>query len=200
MPNFRSIMHVVAITPFPEILKKLLADEYLYSLDHHGRTPLNYALRMMNTQCIDIIIEHFKEKRNQFRFVITYEDVKLLLENDYPNSFDIFAISFFDYSDLHAMYSRGEISGDFYTLYSNSAVVKRSDLIRDRLTLKPSTSEERQPELEYLVSKFSYNSVAGSYQSLEFLELVRNSNVDKIWLTDFRYIIDRKWNGVRHSV
>ena len=164
MPEFYSLMHVAAIAPFPKLLSKLLDLGYLYSIDTNGKTPLTYALDKNNSECIEKIIHHFKAAPDDF--VITYRDVIMLLEKDTPFTPELFRISFFNYSKLNAAPQRGVITGHkHHTLFSSSEVIKGSDLRRDGISLTPET-QSTPAELEYLVSKFDFNPVQGSKESL----------------------------------
>ena len=60
--------------------------------------------------------------------------------------------------------------------------------------------ETKQREVEYLVTKFKYNSEPGSHESLQLLEAMENCEYEELWSSNLRYIVDEKWKRLRVPV
>ena len=191
LPEFYSLLHVAATAPFPKLLRQLLVHDYLYTMDIYGNTPLTYALEYSNSECIDLIITHFKEQPE--KFIVTYNDLIMILRTNASIGFDVFNISFFTYSDLFQTQKRGILNNPYETVISDSEVLRQRDLDREKLDLDKETPGIVQPELAYLISRFSFNPVMGSNDSTSLLHLLKDTGLDSIWTTDFKYIIDYKW-------
>ena len=160
-------------------------------MDIYGNTPLTYALEYSNSECIDLIITHFKEQPE--KFIVTYNDLIMILRTNASIGFDVFNISFFTYSDLFQTQKRGILNNPYETVISDSEVLRQRDLDREKLDLDKETPGIVQPELAYLISRFSFNPVMGSNDSTSLLHLLKDTGLDSIWTTDFKYIIDYKW-------
>ena len=73
IPEFYTLMHVCAGSPFPLLLEKLLEKGELYSVDSYGKTPLTYAIEANNNDCITLITEFFKDFPEKFE--VTFADI-----------------------------------------------------------------------------------------------------------------------------
>ena len=106
-------------------------------MDIFGNTPLTYALEYSNSECIDLIINHFKEQPE--KFIVTYNDLVMILRTNASIGFDVFNISFFTYSDLFQTQKRGILNHPYETLISDTEVLRQRDLDREKLDLDKET-------------------------------------------------------------
>ena len=131
MPEFYSLLHVCATAPFPGLLEQLLINSYLYAMDIFGNTPLTYALEFNNSRCIELIINYFKDKPDLF--IVTYNDLIMILRTNASIGYDVFNISFFTYSDLFQTQKRGILNGSYESVTSDTEILKQRDLDREHL-------------------------------------------------------------------
>ena len=191
MPEFYSLLHVCATAPFPGLLEQLLINGYLYAMDIYGNTPLTYALEFNNSHCIDLIINYFKDKPDLF--IVTYNDLIMILKTNASIGYDVFNISFFTYSDLFQTQKRGILRGTYESVISDTEILKQRDLDRENMEFEKPQPGVQQLELAYMVSRFEFNPIMGSADSIKLLQLLKDSSLDSIWETDFKYLIDHKW-------
>ena len=193
IPEFYTIVHVAACAPFPPLLEKLLELDYLYTKDAFGKTPLAYALEARQSESVEIIIGHFKD--NPEKFIVTENDLCMMLKSHPAMGVNIAQMSFFNFNELYQTAKRGVLPRNFVTLTCEDEFLKQSDLDRNGLSLKGDRDE--MMDLTYLVSSFNYNAKMGSRSSIEFLQTLLDSRIDSIWNTDFRYLIENRWSKAK---
>ena len=127
---------------------------------------------------------------------MTYADVKMILELDNKSGPDVYMMAFFDYNlELHHK-DKGVLPNPIEVLTSESNVLKKADYAAYKLNLDEGDEKDKK-ELICMNSKFRYNPIVGSSESIELVRLLMESKVDTIWKTNIKHVIEEKWRIVR---
>ena len=169
----------------------------IYNVDVFGKTPLTYAIEYGNFDTTDMILVFARE--NPGRVVYTIRDIKNVLKSGHASAVD-YLKNAFKMAESRDCGHRASMSSDLVALELPGDVLTRHN-VSQMYDLPEGVDEEtfeaEKKEVEMLVSRFKFNTELGSQDSLDFLEAMDECEMDEIWHTSFRYIIDSKWKKAR---
>ena len=193
-PECYTLMHLAAFYGRGDLIKKLFGIEAFYAADLEGLTPLGYALSLRQFDCSDAIISYFIQ--NPDRLYLTYKDLLSLLETKSTTVKGLFKELMAVNKKTRHTEHRGKITGNPEIITLEGDVITNQEASPYFLD----AVETKQREVEYLVTKFKFNSAPGSRESLELLETMENCEYEELWSSNLRYIVDEKWKRLRFYV
>ena len=200
-PEFFTLFHLSALAGRASIMKVIIDQGVvIYNFDAFRKTPLTYAIEYGNYDTTEMILLFARDFPD--RVVFTIRDVKNVLESAHTSALEYIKQTFKP-AEVRDCGRRAYIQSDIETLELTGDVLNRID-VKHMYEVPNGMSEdefeEEKKEVEFLVSRFKYNTVLGSQDSLDFLEAMDECEHDDIWNTSFRYIIDHKWFQARRYI
>ena len=131
-----------------------------YSADMEGLTPLGYALQFKRFDCSDAIINYFSS--NPKRLYLTYKDLLSLLETKSLTVKGLF-------KELMAVNKKTKDTKHRGLLTENPEIMTlQGDVItgQEAAHYFLDAVETKEREVEFIVTKFKYNTAPGSRESL----------------------------------